>query len=271
MGRGDVMPIVRVLRHEHNYVILDKTGLNDTRLSFRARGLLTYLLTKPDNWEIRYEDLVAQSPSEGRISIASAFHELEAIGYAKRERVKGHGGKFTGWETIVYECPTEIIKPDIGTEVTKHNFGAEVAKPDFGECVEKSSASSEVTKPDFGEPVQKSVQPNFGQPDLSSRIEKKLGLKKSKKDPLSRVSPRSNLSPISKFVPDTFVVTEALRLWAAREVPAVDIDWETAQMRDHEYKDPHSDWAKAWRKWMRNAAARLSPRGGQSTRSGLVL
>lgn len=54
-----------------------------------------------------------------------------------------------------------------------------------------------------------------------------------------------------KFLPEDFVITDALRDWAAKEVPGVDIEFQTAVMRDHEFKAPHTDWPKAWRNWMR--------------------
>jgi hypothetical protein len=67
----------------------------------------------------------------------------------------------------------------------------------------------------------------------------------------------------SRRCPENFAVTEELRAWAAKEVPAVDVDSETAKLRDHEYAKPRSDWSAAWRNWMRTAekfAARGDPR-----------
>lgn len=41
--------IIRVRRCPNNFVMMDKTFLEDTRLSFKAKGILAYLLNKPDN------------------------------------------------------------------------------------------------------------------------------------------------------------------------------------------------------------------------------
>lgn len=60
-------------------------------------------------------------------------------------------------------------------------------------------------------------------------------------------------APRSRFLPDDFTITAELRQWAQGEVPHVNIETETAKMRDHEYAKPHSDWNRAWRRWMRNA------------------
>ena len=68
--------------------------------------------------------------------------------------------------------------------------------------------------------------------------------------------------------PVTFVVDEAMRAWAAVECPLVDIDAETATMRDHEFADARSDWPATWRNWLRReqkhaqrTAARSGPPG----------
>ena len=57
----------------------------------------------------------------------------------------------------------------------------------------------------------------------------------------------------SKRVPADFIATDDLKAWAAEKVPGVDIETQTEAMRDHEYRDAHSDWPAAWRKWMRTA------------------
>lgn len=64
----------------------------------------------------------------------------------------------------------------------------------------------------------------------------------------------------SHFVPEDFQITEAMREWAAVESPTVDVDAETKKFRDHEFKDPHCDWGRAWRRWMRSAPE-FKPRG----------
>jgi phage replication O-like protein O len=57
----------------------------------------------------------------------------------------------------------------------------------------------------------------------------------------------------SKRAPDDFVVTPDLLEWAAKNVPSVNVEFETGNFRDHEYKQARTDWPAAWRKWMRNA------------------
>lgn len=48
-------------------------------------------------------------------------------------------------------------------------------------------------------------------------------------------------------------MTDDLIAWSATECPLVDLDRETAKLRDHTYKTARSDWAGTWRNWMRTA------------------
>lgn len=43
-----------------------------------------------------------------------------------------------------------------------------------------------------------------------------------------------------------------MRAWAAAECPLVDVHQATAAMRDHEFRDPKTDWLATWRNWLRN-------------------
>ncbi|WP_395705456.1 replication protein [Rhodococcus ruber] len=96
-----------------NFTILSNAVINDARLSFRARGVLMWLLSKPADWRIRSESIAEQSPREGREAIRTAMRELEQLGYLVREKNQDESGR---WETTqtVYEEPVTCgdIPPD---------------------------------------------------------------------------------------------------------------------------------------------------------------
>jgi hypothetical protein len=77
--------IVRGARQRTNFTILPNGILNDQRLSWRARGLLAYLLSKPDNWRTTIAHLTKQG-TEGRDAVTRAMTELEHTGYLVRRR-----------------------------------------------------------------------------------------------------------------------------------------------------------------------------------------
>jgi uncharacterized protein YdaU (DUF1376 family) len=57
--------------------------------------------------------------------------------------------------------------------------------------------------------------------------------------------------------------TEPLREWAREHTPTVNFDAELALIRDHEFRDPHSDWDAVVRNWLRRAAKQTKQTGEQ--------
>jgi hypothetical protein len=99
------MSIVRVIKDKtHPYLIMNKTVLEDKRLSFKATGLLTYLLGKPDNWFINYYNLV-HSKTDGIHSITSAFKELMKFGYIHKHQFRNNDGTYDSYSYLVFEKP----------------------------------------------------------------------------------------------------------------------------------------------------------------------
>ena len=80
----------------------------DKKISYKARGILIYLLSKPDNWECRIFDLVSNSDKDGIRSIQSALKELVASGYAKYIKAHREGNKLVGNRYIISD--TKILK-----------------------------------------------------------------------------------------------------------------------------------------------------------------
>lgn len=75
-----------------NYSVICNDFFSDTRLSWKAKGLLGYLLTKPDSWVTSVSHLSAAS-EDGRDSTAAGIKELLSLGYIKRKQA-GDTGKF---------------------------------------------------------------------------------------------------------------------------------------------------------------------------------
>lgn len=116
------MTIVRSAR-KHKYVVINNACLEDKRLSYKARGILAYLLTKPDHWTATIKHIEQNSDSDGRDACANALKELEAYGYLVREQPKDDQGKFSDGVSILYESPkTGFPLPDkasvVSTEIS---------------------------------------------------------------------------------------------------------------------------------------------------------
>ena len=73
--------------HENNFVVIDKGYLRDRSLSLKAKGLLTLMLSLPDDWRFSREGLEAIC-AEGKKGIQSAINELKQSGYLRITKQK---------------------------------------------------------------------------------------------------------------------------------------------------------------------------------------
>lgn len=90
------MTTVRVAKRD-KFTLIDRRTANDSRLSFKARGILVWLLDKPDDWETTAEK-IEQQGKEGREAIRSALKELEQYGYLTRTQWRDENKRFqTEW------------------------------------------------------------------------------------------------------------------------------------------------------------------------------
>jgi hypothetical protein len=95
--------IVRIPKVE-KYFVVDNALFSDDRLSWEARGLMGYLLSKPDDWQVRIHDLMRRGPA-GEHKVRRMLRELQELGYLRRERIQRYDGTFA-WETTIYEVPS---------------------------------------------------------------------------------------------------------------------------------------------------------------------
>jgi hypothetical protein len=101
--RGGPAVIVRVKKRDR-YVVISKVPLEDKRLSWKAKGLLAYLLSKPDQWTVMVTQLVNES-TDGKDAVRTALLELQASGYLEGEPQRAENGRFAPTDLVVYEEP----------------------------------------------------------------------------------------------------------------------------------------------------------------------
>jgi hypothetical protein len=96
--------ITRV-KKERDFVQIDKFPLQDDRLSWRAKGLLAYMLSMPDDWQF-YVNELHKHAKDGKDSTRSALKELESCGYLVIEKNnRGNKGKFATNNYFLHERP----------------------------------------------------------------------------------------------------------------------------------------------------------------------
>ena len=86
------------------YTQIANMVLNDPLLSFRAKGVLVYLLSKPPDWKAIEADIVKHT-AEGRHAVRTAIKELLDVGYLKREQYRADDGTFHGTVYFATDSP----------------------------------------------------------------------------------------------------------------------------------------------------------------------
>lgn len=93
--------VFRVVKTK-NYTMMSNQHLKDKRLTLKAKGLMSVMLSLPENWDYTLRGLSAIS-KEGVDAISEAVKELERSGYVIRNRKRDERGRLSGTEYLIYE------------------------------------------------------------------------------------------------------------------------------------------------------------------------
>ena len=99
------MAVFRVER-TRDYTVMSNYHLKDKRLTLKSKGLLSQMLSLPDDWDYTLSGLSVIN-RESKDAIRSALNELEAARYIRRRQTTDASGKFSSNEYIIYERPEE--------------------------------------------------------------------------------------------------------------------------------------------------------------------
>lgn len=95
-------------KREKSYVVIENSMFEDSRISYKAKGILGYLLTKPDGWIVKIPDLINHG-MDGEKSLRAGLKELKTYGYLTYYRTKNGKGEFNG---IIWEYDDVPFEPD---------------------------------------------------------------------------------------------------------------------------------------------------------------
>ena len=158
------MAVYRVER-TRDYTVMCNYHLKDKALSLKAKGLLSMMLSMPEEWNYSTRGLAAIC-KEGVEAVGNALKELEKAGYMVRRQLRGDNGRITDTEYIIYEKPqdTEPSEPETAPDPE----GPDMPDPD--------TAAPDAATPDMASPY--TGKPDVVEPDAENRPE--LNIKKSR-------------------------------------------------------------------------------------------
>jgi hypothetical protein len=139
-----------IIRRKHNarYTVVPNEPVVDERLSFECLGLLTYLLSRPDNWTINLAQLRGRG-GVGREKMQQLMRQLIELGYAVRRRDRDAGNQqFGSWYYVIYDHP-QGAEPETEIPSVESEKGATDGKAGDGKPV--PILNTDLTKSPYGE------------------------------------------------------------------------------------------------------------------------
>lgn len=126
------MPTIKSYRKDR-FTTIDNEVLQNPLLSWRAKGILTYLVGKPKDWTTRVADLINRS-TEGRDAVRTAIAELKDHGYMVTLLIRDDYGKIVDNETYVSDRPEDLAEL-LGSRTSESDsLGSRTSdKPNAGE------------------------------------------------------------------------------------------------------------------------------------------
>ncbi|MDW4036066.1 conserved phage C-terminal domain-containing protein [Staphylococcus saprophyticus] len=98
------MGIIRIDKTAGNYFIASKYYVEDENISWKAKGIMSYLFSKPDDWQI-YQTQLEKVSKDGKASVRSTINELIDNGYMTRQSRRKSNGDFDGYDYTLHEHP----------------------------------------------------------------------------------------------------------------------------------------------------------------------
>ena len=142
------MAVFRIER-TRDYTVMSNHHLRNHELSLKAKGLLSMMLSLPDDWNYTTRGL-AKICKEGVDAIGNALRELETAGYIVRHQLRDRQGRISDTEYVIYEQPQpkapDTPQPDTASPDTENPY---LDKPDTEKPaelnIEKSNTQKSIT------------------------------------------------------------------------------------------------------------------------------
>ena len=99
------MSVMRIHKTK-NYTVMSNHHFKEKGMSLKAKGLLSLMLSLPDDWNYSVAGLVKLS-KDGKDSVMSALSELEKFGYLYRVKLTNEKGQYSGIEYNIFEEPQQ--------------------------------------------------------------------------------------------------------------------------------------------------------------------
>ena len=146
------MAVFRIER-TRDYTVMSNHHLRNANLSLKAKGLLSMMLSLPEDWNYTTRGL-AKICKEGVDAIGAALRELEAAGYIVRHKLRDRQGRISDTEYVIYEQPQpknpDTPQPDMASPDTEKPAELNIEKSNTQKSITHGSSTDSIP---FREPA----------------------------------------------------------------------------------------------------------------------
>lgn len=196
------------------------TALRDPRLSWKAKGIAAYLLSKPKGWRIWTADLIKRS-TDGRDAVLTGLAELETCGYLHRSRTNDPETGHLQWRKTITATPTTMWSEQPSTENPVMDGAPSTGLP--------YTVKPSTVQPSTVNPTHSSSQGSFTQGSISNSMgEESAGAAVAEADaPTAGEEDEDEQAVIARILADCSVSVTAgtLAMYGLEHVRAEAVRW----------------------------------------------
>lgn len=117
------MDSIQRTKHNGNFTAVNNDFIRDQRLSWKAKGIIIYVMSLPENWNLNLAELKKHA-KDGRDATNNGIKELIETGYCKRTEIRDNHGMFSGYDYTISDTPEflDVEKPDTDLPHTENPF-----------------------------------------------------------------------------------------------------------------------------------------------------
>lgn len=209
-------------KYDRDFTVLSNEFLKDTRLSWKAKGIIAYVAMLPDDWVLSMRDLTNRA-TDGRDSLYSGIKELETCGYCSKTQNRNPDGTIAGYAYEICDQPV-FMQPYTDNQVM------DAPQPENPDTVFPDPVKPDTENPTLinTNPTKDINKPNTNQSKPANGVvgdlfpdEKEVDDKDKKRTSIFR---NSEVYKLVKFAPDgNNDYSEFEKLFATPEFERVDL------------------------------------------------
>lgn len=234
------MSIIKVNKTPHSYTIINNDILSNESLSWKARGLLAYMLSRPPEWKFYVKDLVKRG-TDGRDAIYKILKELRSHGYVIHRFSREERGQFSEGYYDVYDTPqredngnpNETPHDDEGSEFDQNSHVSQSTQKNLPIEAYPYQENPITANPPI---INKDIKINT---ETAASASKNIATNTNSKNPKKNAAVQFNLKNINRFsTAPTFTLKKSEYQWIGDQLTQGqlnEITHRVIQLNDQEF------------------------------------